>query len=159
MRDLMEYVRANAEEFGIDPDRLCVWVFSAGMPIGTWAAMHDAPPYVRCIVAYYGVMDLHSVRDRLPPDIPEEVLDEFSALRHLREHPHELAPIFIAKAGLDRPGLNASIDLFVDEARRLNARVELMVHETGRHAFDVLDDDERSREIIERTLKFIKENV
>jgi hypothetical protein len=31
-----------------------------------------------------------------------------------------------------------------------------MNHPTGRHGFDILDDDARSREIIARTLDFLK---
>jgi hypothetical protein len=31
-----------------------------------------------------------------------------------------------------------------------------MIHETGRYAFDILDDNERSREIIRATRTFLK---
>jgi acetyl esterase/lipase len=47
----------------------------------------------------------------------------------------------------------------VEEARRLGARVELLEHPEGRHGFDTLNDDDRSREIIRRTLDFVRENV
>lgn len=159
VRDLITYLRDNAATLGVDRDRLCVWVFSAGMPLGMWAAMHDTPSYVRCIVGYYGVMDLESVRKSLPGKVSKEELREFSALHHLREHPKEIAPTFLAKAGRDRPGLIGTIDLFTEEAHRLGANVEVMAHEDGQHGFDVLDDDACSREIIKRTLEFITENI
>ena len=60
-------------------------------------------------------------------------------------------PIFIARAGLDQPMINRTIDLFVEEALAGNAQLDLMNHPSGRHGFDILDDD-RSREIIARAV-------
>lgn len=34
--------------------------------------------------------------------------------------------------------------------------IEVLVHPQGRHGFDVLDDDARSREIIARTIEFLR---
>ena len=51
---------------------------------GTRAALRDAPPYVRCIVAYYGVMDLQQARDVLT-DVPARTLRDFSALYYLEQ--------------------------------------------------------------------------
>ena len=156
--NLIGYVRFNAEELGIDENRLGVWAFSAGVPLGMWAAMRAAPEYVRAVVAYYGAMDLDPLSEVLE-GVPEETMREFSALTYLREHGDRLPPTLIAKAGRDNALLNASIDRYVEEARRLGAHVELLEHPEGRHGFDTLNDDERSREIIRRTLDFVRENV
>jgi acetyl esterase/lipase len=157
--NLIGYVRYNADDLDIDENRLCIWAFSAGMPLGMWAALRDAPPYVRCIVAYYGIMDLREARDVLSEDVPEETLRDFSALYYLEEHGSEIAPTFIAKGGLDSARLNATIDRFVEEAQRRSASVELMTHPEGHHGFDVLDDNDRSREIIRRSLDFVREKL
>jgi dipeptidyl aminopeptidase/acylaminoacyl peptidase len=159
VRDLIEYVRGNAGELGIDGDRLCIWAFSAGMPVGMWAAMRDAPHYVRCIVAYYGVMDLQQFRDQIPAQVPDDHLRDFSALHYVSNNPNGIAPTLIAKAGQDSRGLNESIDRFVEAAREKGLPVEMMIHEKGQHGFDTLADDDRSREIIKRTLEFIREHI
>lgn len=39
------------------------------------------------------------------------------------------------------------------------APLELLNHPKGRHAFDILDDDDRSREIIARTFDFLKTHL
>ena len=156
--NLIGYVRFNAEELGIDENRLGVWAFSAGVPLGMWAAMRGLPEHVRAIVAYYGAMDLDPLSDVLE-GVPEETVREFSALTYLREYGDRLPPTLIAKAGRDNPLLNESIDRYVEEARRLGARVELLEHPEGRHGFDTLNDDDRSREIIRRTLDFVRENL
>ena len=53
------------------------------------------------------------------------------------------------------PGINDSIDRFVKEARARGLTLEFMAHPTGHHGFDTLDDDERSKEIIRKTLDFL----
>ena len=40
-----------------------------------------------------------------------------------------------------------------------NVSLELLNHESGRHGFDILDDDDRSREILSRTLAFLKSRL
>ena len=38
----------------------------------------------------------------------------------------------------------------------MNLTVEVVNHATGHHGFDIEDDNDRSREIIRRTIEFIK---
>lgn len=156
---LLGYVRYFAESLDIIANRLSIWAFSAGMPLGMWAALRDSPPYVRSTVAYYGVMDLQQAKDVLPEEVPEEDLRDFSALHYLEENGGQIAPMLLAKAGQDSPRLNATIDRFIEKAVQLHAPVELMEHDTGRHGFDVINDDDRSREIIRRTLEFARDNT
>ncbi len=151
---LLGYIRYFAESLDIIGDRLCIWTFSAGMPVGMWAALCDAPEYVRSIVAYYGVMDLQQARDILPEEVTEDDIADYSALHYLDKYEGKIAPMLIAKAGQDSPRLNATIDRFVERAAELGAPVTLLEHEHGRHGFDVLNDDDRSREIIRRSLEF-----
>jgi dienelactone hydrolase len=68
-------------------------------------------------------------------------------------------PTLVAKAGRDDARLNRSIDAFVAEARRLRAPVELLVHPTGPHAFDVNRPGARTVAIMRRTLAFFREHL
>jgi len=156
--DLIAYVRAHAAELQIDANRLCLWACSAGPPVGLSAILHDRPSFVRCIVAYYGVMDLQSLRDTIDPLIPDSVLHTYSPLAHL-DPGSTLPPLLIARAGLDQDRLNATIDQFVLATLSRNAPVEVFNHPAGHHAFDVRDDDDRSREIIARTLAFMTHHL
>jgi acetyl esterase/lipase len=65
----------------------------------------------------------------------------------------------VARAGLDSPWLNAGLDRFVERALAAGATIDLLNHPHGRHAFDVLDDDPRSRQIIRRTLAFLQDHL
>ena len=150
----IQYLRANAEELGIAADRLCTLGFSIGTaPWHLWAALHDRRPYIRCNVVYYGPMELRNLDFSMEPAL----VQEYSALTYLRRDGAEIAPMLIAKAGYEsNQGINASIDRFVAEGRRLHARVTLLEHPEGVHGFDVQTDDQRTVQIMEATLDYFQ---
>jgi acetyl esterase/lipase len=152
------YVRANADSLGVDKDRICLAAYSAGGPLLS-AAMRDRPAHVRCLVAFYAFLD---VRQSEPHRAYETAatLESFSPVTHLSDDAGRVAPVFIARAGLDAiPTLNDSIDRFVREALSKNAAVTLANHPRGVHGFDNQTDDERSREIIRGALDFMKTHL
>jgi acetyl esterase/lipase len=155
--DLIAFVRREAPGLGIDADRLGVWVASAGGPAGLALLLRDPPPFLRCLVAYYTVMDLQGLPAHvdLPPHVTPDLLREFSPVAQVPAGPDSCPPLFIARAGLDRAAINESIDAFIQTSLARNLPVDVMNHPTGRHGFDVLDADARSREIIGRTLEFL----
>jgi acetyl esterase/lipase len=155
---LLAWVQAEGAAHGINTTRLCLWCCSAGVPYGMRAALSDAPG-IRCVVAYYGMLDLRHLRADVDPQIPDETLRAYSALARLEEANGHLPPTLIVKAARDTPAINDSIDRFLATAQSLNALIESHTHETSQHAFDILDDDDRSRDIIHRTLAFIREHL
>jgi acetyl esterase/lipase len=128
----IEYVRSRAAEFNVDADSIALWYFSGGGPLMT-PMLRDRPDYVGCILAFYAYLQ------------PKEA--------QVRSTSAGL-PTFIARAGLDQPLINETIDQFVQEALAGNATLDVMNHPAGRHGFDILDDDDRSREIIARAVAF-----
>jgi acetyl esterase/lipase len=155
--DLIGYIRDNAESLGIDKDRIILWALSAG-GIFLSQPLQQAHPYIRSIVAYYPELDLQNQRKAAPASVTDETLREFSPIHHLGNKEKNVPPLFIARAGLDDAELNAGIDRFVQLALSRNLTVDVVNHATGHHAFDIEDDNERSREIIKRTIEFIKVN-
>jgi acetyl esterase/lipase len=150
---LLDLIDGQSDRLGVDAGRVAVWSGSAGVPFGFVAALDR--PTVRCQVAFYGPMDLRTDRARSAPEVAHELLSEYSPITHLERRRGAISPTFIAKAGLDRPGINDSIDGFVERSKALGAPVELHVHEDGRHAFDILDEGARSRELIQLAVEFM----
>jgi dienelactone hydrolase len=153
--DLISHVRKHSDELGVDADRICIWTCSAGGPIGMRAALSEHA-YVRCAVCFYGMLDLRHLRDQIPDSVADEVLEDFSAVCRLPAEGREAPPVLVARAGLDRPVFNDAIDRFVAEAVQRGATVDLLTHPAGRHGFDILDDDDRSHEIVARALAFMR---
>ena len=72
---------------------------------------------------------------------------------------NKLPPILVVRAGKDNPILNNAIDLFVLEAINKNVRVDFYNYPDGRHAFEIFDDTERTREILKHTFQFIQDQL
>jgi acetyl esterase/lipase len=147
IKDLVALVRAPANTWNIDPDRLAIWVASAGGFLGAEVALANRPA-VRCLVIYYGMM--------APAPLPGIDLEQFSPGQRLDK---DGPPIFVARAGLDRPGLNETLDRFTNAALEAGLDLELHNHAEGRHAFDVTDPSPRSSEIIARSIEFLKSRL
>ncbi|MFL6196467.1 MAG: alpha/beta hydrolase [Thermoanaerobaculia bacterium] len=148
------YVREHAAEFGVDTDRLAAWFFSGGGP-QLAPFLRNRPAGVRCLLAYYTVLDLEPLRK----DVPENQVERFSPVASFAPGEYEGPPILVARAGLDKPFMNAGIDAFVTRALAANATLDVMNHPRGEHGFDVLNDDARSREIIARSLDFLRTHL
>ena len=173
--DLISYIREHAGTLGIDPDVLGIWTCSAGSPMGFRSALRNAPSYVRFVISYYGIADLKvyyqepvgseaepghaNEPEQALPTFPNEVFEEFSASAYLHKRVGRTTPMFIVRSGLDTPELNASIDRLITTAVVNNVDIDVMNHSTGHHAFDILDDNARSREIIRATLVFMKAHL
>lgn len=154
----VEYVRANADSLGVDADRICLAAYSGGGPLLS-GAMRERPPYVRCLVAFYAFLDIRQSELHRGHE-SEDALAKFSPVTYLAGGAGRIAPVFIARAGLDEiPALNDSIDRFAREALSGNAAVAVVNHPRGVHGFDVLTDDERSREIVRGALAFMKTHL
>jgi len=151
----VNYARANADSLNIDKDRICLAAYSGGGPMLS-TAMRDKPAYVRCMVAFYAFLDVRQSELHRPHETPE-VLKTFSPITYLGDDAGRIAPMFLARAGLDEiPGLNDSTDRFIREAISRNAAITVANHPEGVHGFDILTDNERSLEIIRGALAFMK---
>jgi acetyl esterase/lipase len=161
-RDLaaaINYVRANAEKLGVDKDRICLAAYSAGGVLLS-SAMRDKPAYVRCLVNFYAAMDISQKESLFAANESAETLKKFSPINYLAADANRIAPMFIARAGLDAiPTINDSIDRFIREALSKNVSLTVANHPNGVHGFDNQTDDERSREIIQSAIAFMQTHL
>jgi acetyl esterase/lipase len=166
--ELLRDVRRRAPEWGLDPDRICVAAFSAGGPLATMFMTERSAeiPGVRCIVLYYAFLDMEHAAVISPF---RQAYDE-PRLAQLRPHSpaerllratRELPPLLVARAGRDAiPGINSSIDRFMDAALLTNRTIEFYNHPTGRHGFDLTaEPDDRAEYILAATLRFFTEHL
>ncbi len=131
--ELIRCVRDNAETYRVDPNSITVLAFSAGVEDGLRQGLAVGGESIKSMVGYYGMP-------------PKEILTQNEVL----------PPILLAVAGLDSKGFIDSSTRFFEEGSSLGFDVQLLEHPKGRHAFDLFNDDDTSREIIRQTLEFIK---
>jgi len=151
--EVRNFINSGSGRFNIDTAKTCVWSVSSGMPFGLYNAIHYKPEDVKCIVGHYGFADFTSP------------LNMFSARQDPGEAIPEImtgsiaAPMLIVRAGLDFKIIHDSLDRFLMKCLESNANIDLYNHSTGQHAFDILDDNERSHELLNKTLEFIQKHL
>jgi len=127
---LLTVVGKRAAASHLDPLRLVIWCSSANVNVGLPFAMDARRSDVRAAVVYYGAAEIPRIR-----------LD---------------VPVFLARAGRDSPGLNERIDALLKRALGDNAPWTFVNVATGIHGFDVWGDSAIVRDVIARTIDFMK---
>lgn len=155
---LEAHVRAQAADLHVDEERLALWAFSGGGPFLS-RTLRERPAHVRVVVAYYPVLDLREAASGATPEPSLEERTRLSPAAQLGPGERPLPPILVARAGHDDARLNSTVLAFVREGLQGGAPLELLNHPAGRHGFDILDDDARSREIVARTFDFLKTHL
>jgi acetyl esterase/lipase len=159
VRALIDHVRANAATLHVDPDRMALWAFSGGGGL-LGIAFQGRTPFVRCVASYYGILDLREPPgSAATPTVPEAVARELSPTHLVTQGAGPFPPTLIARAALDNPRINQSVDDFARNAVAGGVSLDLLTVPQGQHGFDVLDDTPRSREVIERTIAFLRANL
>jgi acetyl esterase/lipase len=177
---LLAFLADKGDTLGVDPTRICLWTFSAGGRL-TSVGLHSgkaiardrtsekrqagmpALPGVRCLVSFYGVLDMSSEVSSISNEADRETyLKRYSplqALGSLTASGGKSPPIFIARAGKDVAFINDGIDRFASAALKLNAPITVVNYAGGDHGFDGYNDTEQSRAIIKAALRWVQEQT
>ena len=150
--DAISYVRAQADTLNVDPNKICLWAYSAGGPF-LRTMLRDKPAFVRCIVGYYSMFGVPEGA------ATEEIAREFTVANYLGQNPRSVPPLLVVRGGRDVPLINNSMDEFLREAVKQNVDIEFINYVEGTHGFDVDINTDRTREIIKRTLDFVKKHL
>lgn len=155
IQQLIIYIRNNSEELNIDSDNIAVWSFSGGVPFGLNVSLDLDKTYIKSLVIYYGPVNFEPLSELLNIKFDKQQ----SIVKYANDYPDKIPPLFIARAGLDMPVINRSINQFIEIALNLNLNITICNHATGHHAFDILDDTARTRDILGMTLSFLAKNL
>ncbi|HYS52820.1 MAG TPA: hypothetical protein VER58_03520 [Thermoanaerobaculia bacterium] len=157
IRDAMEFIRTHLREMRSD-DRFCIIAFSGGGPLLS-PFLKSPPADVKCLVGFYPILDTADTNNA-EAEVTDALRREYSAAATMASLESPPIPLLIARAGRDQiPGVKESIERFSAIALQKNANLTLLNHPTGKHGFDILDDDERSREIIATAVEFMKRHL
>jgi tetratricopeptide (TPR) repeat protein len=135
--DLLDYLQQHAPELKFDKDRFALWACSGNAGAALPIAQQANRPYIRALVMYYGAG--WRTEDNV---ITRQDLD-----------------IQLVRAGLDFYNLNRNLETLMKNALENDAHIEFINYPEGQHAFDVFDDNDRSRVIIKQTLDFLERKL
>jgi acetyl esterase/lipase len=144
-------VQNNSEQWNADIDNIFVWSFSLG---GIYSSLFLRNDYhIKAVISYYGLLDLST---RIPLKL-QKGFEEYTPDQYLRNIGE--TKIMIVKAVKDKvAGVNQSIDNFIKAAEKYKIEYKYLIHNTGGHSFDILIENEETKEIIDQTIGFI-ENI
>ncbi|NPC84217.1 prolyl oligopeptidase family serine peptidase, partial [Pyxidicoccus fallax] len=145
----LDFLRRESATHRLDMDKVCLLVLSGGGLWGLAPALKKQPvPGLKCVAAWYPMLDAPA----LPKGTrPAEALRAADAKK--------LPPLMVVRAGRDMPELNAALDAFVKEAKGRRAPLTLVELPEGHHAFDAVDDVERTRETMRQTESFFEQHL
>jgi dienelactone hydrolase len=133
-RQLIDFLYANASTYGGNRDGIAVYAASANVYSALPLLEDPSQTKVKAAAIYYGTAPVTTFRRDLP--------------------------ILFVRAGLDRPGVNgderSGIVAMVATAIAQNAPVSIINNPAGHHAFEMIDDNELTRDVVDRTLDFVK---
>jgi hypothetical protein len=154
---LLNYIRTNSNTLCVDKNAIGIWACSGNVPnaLSVMLSNHPSPP--KCAVLCYGyMMDL---------DDSSTVADNGQAFRFVvpcsGKSVTDLSndiPLLVIRAGRDEmPGLNESIDLFVEHALKANLPITLINHSQALHAFDISETSDNSQRVIKQILLYLQQ--
>ncbi|MEN6389152.1 MAG: DUF3795 domain-containing protein [Syntrophomonas sp.] len=164
VENLIQFLNYRANDFDLNKDQIGLWSFSMGVPCGLYVGLNNKADNIKCQVAYYGFGEFTSLCTLLKGSINYEGMDEqaeeYSPIRLLCQAPDKIAPLLIARAGMDQiPTILKSIDSFIGAALENNVHIDIYNHPAGVHAFELVNDVPRTHEIIELTLDFLYQHL
>jgi hypothetical protein len=127
---LIAHLTANASSLGIDRDRIALYAGSGNVSRALPLVQNPKQTVVRAAVMYYGSAQVSEFRRDLP--------------------------ILMVRAGLDRPPVNRAIADLATLAANQNAPLTLVNYAGGHHAFEIVDDEDATRDVIDTTIEFVK---
>lgn len=147
---LIESLYDKGAERGIDSKKIGIMSMSGNVSNALAVLMSGMS--IRCAALWYGyTIDVGN--SKLVADAAE--LYGFRTPKNMGSEFPDAVPMLIARAGEEENiGLNASIDLFVEEALRRNAPVSLINYPDGNHCFDIIDESKESIGAIKMVLEF-----
>jgi acetyl esterase/lipase len=153
LEDALKYLQSHAPELRIDRARVCVWTLSAG---GLFLSrlLDKTPGYLKCVVAYYPLFETLSEKPA-----PDTMRSQFSLTETLKRKTSPTIPIFIGRAGKDEPEINQAVDRTIQQLLRINNQSVINNHQNGQHGFDVLDNNDQTREVIRSTILFLQTHL
>ena len=127
---LLAHLAAAGASLGADRERIAVYAGSGNVYRGLPLFLNPRRTAVKAAVMYYGSAEVRTFRRDLP--------------------------ILFVRAGLDRPPVTRAMTELTALAQTQNAPVTLLNYPGGHHAFEIVDDEDATRDVIDATIDFVK---
>jgi acetyl esterase/lipase len=152
---LLAHLSDNSAALGIDASRIALWGCSGNAPMAVSLLLRPRNAAIRAAYLGYGFMFEAEGGTTIAEQAAKWGFDYPLAGKSAADLPADL-PLFVVRCGRDEiPHINDSIDAFIASAIALNLPVTIANHADAPHAFDIVHDSPRTREIIGQAAFFL----
>jgi len=128
---LIGYLTTRGQTIGVDREAIAVFAASGNVFAALPIVEDPKQTAVKAAVIYYGSAPVTEFRRDLP--------------------------LLYVRAGLDRPNVNQNITTLAALAVSQNAPITFINHASGYHAFEMYNDDDATRSVMEQTIAWVKQ--
>jgi dienelactone hydrolase len=128
--ELVTFLRTRGHELGADGVAIAVYAASGNVDTAFPVLEDPKQTGVKAAIIYYGTAPITEFRRDLP--------------------------VLYVRAGLDRPDVNQEIMRLASLAVAQNAPLTLVNHASGYHGFEIFNDDDATRDVMEQTIAFVR---
>lgn len=177
--DALNYVRKNSKRLAINKDNIVLMGLSAGGHLAllystyhTFNKDKEAMSGIKGVIAYYAPTDLNDIFITENKSIfarfatnqtlkgieapREKIYDYYSPINWVSEN---MVPCLIVHGKLDTTVPFISSQKFVSRLKQLNVKHNFLVHKKGGHSFDTRLKDIATVNILEKTVRFVKQTL
>lgn len=129
---MLEYIKGNADKLGINLEELTVFPLCRAVNITINCVLKY--PEIKKVAMYYGKISTSTK------------VEKCKGMK-----------FFIALGSKDRKYPPECNNWFLEQSKDNSYDTEIMIHPNGVHGFDYANNDNYTKEIIERTIRFIKQ--
>ncbi len=151
--EALEILRAQADELGVDPERVVVWTFSGSSGPVLTELLRNPVSGVRGLLSFYGFLDLSFWPMKLAP----ELTAAWSLTPLLAQAETLACPVWLLNAEKDRKAMTRGFEACRQALEGRDLPVTVRVGAGLRHGFEAMDPPELSRPEIEAGLGFVEE--
>jgi acetyl esterase/lipase len=158
------YIQQKGADIGIDGGQLGLWAAASSAGLASSFAFQEGRKYLKFVVLYYPWI---MTPDNYLRDEQNAVCFKIGCLGSQLPDVAQLRtdlPVFVVRCGRDTPENIAVIDHFTQLATQAGVPLTLVDFDEGHHSFDrrtvsESDINTQATEIIQQTLKFMKEHA
>jgi acetyl esterase/lipase len=160
LNHLLSFLEMNAAELYIDIQRIGFFAGSGNVLTAVSALMQTKRKNIKCAALLYGVMQTPDRKFQSQLDSLGKRIGFYSEQLEPVEKLSSDLPLLIVRAGRERVKLlNETIDHYVSEALKINAPITLINYAEGQHAFDLFDNNDKTRYIIQEILSWLGKHL
>jgi len=153
--ELTKYIKTNATSLGVDQSRIGIWSCSANSLLAV--SKLNMTNQFKCHSIYYGLTA--TLSSKYLKEV-EDLSKQNGFAYEVKAEYNSRIPTLIVRAGKDHYKIILSaMDEFISTLLTKNIPFKLINYDQGRHGFDVLDNNDISKDIILTTIEFFKKEL